>query len=232
MVTFLALVTLANLVDLSSQRPGVLDEIFTQNIVPKAVHSHNNYWCEVVLLTALSYGVASVEADMWFVGRTLYIGHEMAALAPARTFDSLQNPKSRFTVNQTSIDGVFDTTSTTPLQLFVDMKTDGSSTLPFVISALQPLRELGTCVSNVTCTIRVITVVRTVGWSGINAINDTALTTIQTYVADAHTLGIRARFWDTRGWPMFARENIWKTLTENGADFLNADDLEAAATMF
>ncbi|KAJ7254019.1 hypothetical protein B0H12DRAFT_567853 [Mycena haematopus] len=307
----LTFVTIATLVGLSSQRPGVLDEIsmleatnstllryptdFTQNIVPKTIHSHNDYWRDVPLLTALSFGVASVEADVWLVGETLFIGHEMAALTPARTFDSLyiqplvsiiegQNPKSRFTVNQTSINGVFDTSSGTPLQLLVDMKTDGPSTLPFVLSALQPLRERGyltTCVSNGTCTLGPVVVVGTgntplagiqalsprdvffdapltgkhndrlnstfnitispiastdyevaVGWSGIGSINQTQLAAIQTYVADAHALGLRARFWDTPGWPIQARNNVWHTLIDNGADWLNADDLEAAAAMF
>ncbi|KAF7347756.1 Alkaline phosphatase [Mycena venus] len=306
MLFVLCLVTIASLVGLSSQRPGVLDEIsmleatnstllryptdFTQNIVPKAIHSHNDYWRDVPLLTALSFGVASVEADVWLVGETLYVGHEMAALTTDRTFDSLyiqpllsiiagQNPKSQFTVNQSSINGVFDTSSTTPLQLLVDMKTDGPSTLPFVLSALQPLRERGyltTCASNGTCTLGPLVVVGTgntplagiqalsprdvffdaplialnstfditlspiastdyevaVGWSGIGNINGTQLAAIQKYVADAHALGIRARFWDTPGWPIHARNNVWQTLIDNGADWLNADDLEAAATMF
>jgi len=298
--------TIASLVGLASPRPGVLDEIrmleasnsshlryptdFTQNIVPKQIHSHNDYWRDVPLLTALSFGVKSVEADVWLVGKTLYVGHELAALTTERTFDSLyiqpllsiiegQNPKSQFTVNQTSINGVFDTSSDTSLQLLVDMKTDGPSTLPFVWSALQPLRERGyltTCVSNGTCTPAPVLVVGTgntplagiqalsprdvffdapltglnatfditispiastdyqvaVGWSGIGSINETQLTAIQKLVADAHGLGIRARFWDTPGWPIAARNNIWSTLMDNGADWLNADDLEAAATMF
>ncbi|KAJ7619120.1 hypothetical protein DFH06DRAFT_1235366 [Mycena polygramma] len=300
------LVVLASLFGLSSQRPGVLDEItmleasnstllryptdFTQNIVPKSIHSHNDYWRDVPLLTALSFGVASVEADVWLVGETLYVGHEMAALTPARTFDSLyvqpllsiiegQNPKTQFTVNQTAINGVFDTSSVTPLQLLVDMKTPGESTLPFVLSALQPLRERGylsTCGSNGTCTLGPVLAVGTgntpltgiqalstrdlffdapldalnatfditispiastdygasIGWSGIGTINETQLATIQKLVADAHGLGLRARFWDTPGWPIQARNNVWQTLMDNGADWLNADDLEAAATLF
>jgi hypothetical protein len=303
---FVLCLVIAGLVGLSSQRPGVLDEIsmleatnstllryptdFTQNIVPKPIHSHNDYWRDVPLLTALSFGVASVEADVWLVGETLHVGHEMAALTTDRTFDSLyiqpllsiiagQNPKSQFTVNQSSINGVFDTSSATPLQLLVDMKTDGPSTLPFVLSALQPLRERGyitTFDSNGTFTLGPLVVVGTgntplagiqalsprdvffdaplialnstfditlsplastdyevaVGWSGIGNINSTQLAAIQKYVADAHALGIRARFWDTPGWPIQARNNVWQTLMDNGADWLNADDLEAAATMF
>ncbi|KAJ7630992.1 hypothetical protein FB45DRAFT_979176 [Roridomyces roridus] len=314
MFPFLTLViALASLVGLSSQRPGVFDEIamleaenstllqyptdFTRNIVPKNIHSHNDYWRDVPLLTALSLGVASVEADVWAFDGTLFIGHELAALTPARTFESLyvdpllsiiagQNPKSQFTVNQTGINGVFDMSSAT---------TDGPTTLPFVLEALQPLRERGyltTCEANGTCTLGPLTVVGTgntpldgilaaltegrvlrcsvdwqvlcfdedqfvillpalnstfditvspiastdyevaVGWSGIGTINQTALAAVQQFVGDAHALGIRARFWDTPGYPIHARDNIWKTLIDNGADWLNADDLEAAANMF
>jgi hypothetical protein len=71
-----------------------------------------------------------------------------------------------------------------------------------------------------------------VGWSGIGNINQTQLAAIQKYVGDAHALGLRARFWDTPGWPIHARNNVWQTLMDNGADWLNADDLEAAATIF
>ncbi|KAJ7181756.1 hypothetical protein C8R43DRAFT_280227 [Mycena crocata] len=303
---FLAWFILGTLVNPTSQRPGILDEIsrltasnssllryptdLTQDIVPKAIHSHNDYWRDVPLLTALSFGVASVEADVWLVGETLYVGHEMAALTTERTLDSLyiqplltiidaQNPKTQFTMNQSSINGVFDTASAISLQLLVDMKTDGPSTLPFVLSALQPLRDRGyltMCVENGACTPSAITVVGTgntpltgvqslsprdlffdapltglnatfditlsplastdyevaVGWSGIGNISKTQLSVVQKLVADAHALGIRARFWDTPGWPIQARNKVWKTLTDNGADWLNADDLEAAATMF
>ena len=69
-----------------------------------------------------------------------------------------------------------------------------------------------------------------IGWSGINPINDTQRSTILKLVNDAHTRGIRARFWDTPGWPISARDAVWQELLNDGADWLNADDLEAAAS--
>ncbi len=69
-----------------------------------------------------------------------------------------------------------------------------------------------------------------VGWSGIGNISEGQLANLTQYVGDAHTLGIKARFWDTPGWPIFARSAVWKVLAENGADWLNADDLEAASS--
>jgi hypothetical protein len=68
-----------------------------------------------------------------------------------------------------------------------------------------------------------------VGWSGIGNISDAQVANITKFVGDAHSRGIASRFWDTPGWPINARENVWRVLLENGADWLNADDLEAAA---
>lgn len=263
----------------------------TQNVVPKPIHSHNDYWRDVPLLTAVSFGVASVEADVWLINGTLFVGHEEAALTPNRTLDSLyiqpllkllgqQNPQDAFTVNQTSPNGVFDTASGIPLQLLIDIKTDGVEALPFILQAFEPLRQAGylTTFANGTLTESAVTVVGTgnspleqvkalsprdyffdapltqltdpslnttwdptlaplastdyeaaVGWSGIGNISEGQLANITQFVGDAHARGIRARFWDTPGWPISARNAVWKVLLENGADWLNADDLEAAA---
>jgi len=264
---------------------------FTRNIVPKQIHSHNDYWREVPLLTALSYGVASVEADVWLLNGTLFVGHEMAALTPNRTFESLyvnpllqilafQNPIDVFTGNQTSPNGVFDTDSGRPLQLLVDIKTDGNEALPFVLRALGPLRSKGylTTFANDTLSTSAITVVGTgnspldgvkaldprdyffdapltqltdpslnttwgptlspiastdwataVDWSGIGNISDAQLSNLTKFVQDAHAVGIKARYWDLPGWPINARTALWNQLMLSGVDWLNADDLKAAA---
>ncbi|THH28074.1 hypothetical protein EUX98_g6121 [Antrodiella citrinella] len=279
---------------LENANPGALQypTQFTQDIVPKFIHSHNDYWRDVPLLTALSMGVMSVEADVNLFNGTLFIGHENAALTPNRTFDSLyiqpllrildaQNPSTAFTVNQTTPNGVFDMASDTPLQLLVELKTDGVETLPFVLEALEPLRSKGylTTFANGTLTQSAITVVGTgntpleqvkelsprdfffdaplmqlndpslnttwdptlsplastdyevaVGWVGIGNISEAQLANITKFVGDAHSRGIKARFWDIPGWPIVARTNVWTVLMNNGADWLNADDLEAASS--
>jgi len=68
-----------------------------------------------------------------------------------------------------------------------------------------------------------------VGWNGAGTISNDQLTKLRKLTGDAHELGIQARFWGTPGWPLSARNNVWKVLLENGADWLNADDLEAAS---
>lgn len=68
-----------------------------------------------------------------------------------------------------------------------------------------------------------------VGWNGIGTIPDDKLTKLKQFISNAHALGIEARFWDTPGWPVSARNNVWKVLLENGADWLNVDDVKAAS---
>ncbi|KAK7463666.1 hypothetical protein VKT23_005607 [Stygiomarasmius scandens] len=222
---------------------------------------------------------------------TIGVGHERAALIQERTLDSLyiqpllrilgaQNPDTPFNANATTINGVFDTSSGTPLQLVIDMKTDGNATYPHVAAALEPLRQKGylTTFQNGTLVASAITVVGTgntpldkvksqsprdlffdapltgldddpsttydptlspmastdyevaIGWSGIGNISDTQLANLTRFIEDAHSRDIKARFWDTPAWPIQARNNVWEVLVNNGADWLNADDLTAASS--
>ena len=122
----------------------------TQGIVPKLIHSHNDYWRDVPFYSAISVGAVSVEADVWLYNGTLHVGHEQGALTNERTFESLyinpildtlhrQNPiKSPFLAAPTH-NGVFDTNGAQTLYLFVDVKTSGNTTWPYVVKALEPL---------------------------------------------------------------------------------------------
>lgn len=126
----------------------------TQGIIPKAMHSHNDYWRPVPFYSALSAGAISVEADVWLYNNTLHVGHEESALTAERTLDSLyiqpilsvlraQNPSNSTFVHGTTKNGVFDTSNGQTLYLFIDIKTDGPTTWPVVVKALQPLRAAG-----------------------------------------------------------------------------------------
>ncbi|KAK9460107.1 uncharacterized protein V1516DRAFT_626791 [Lipomyces oligophaga] len=128
----------------------------TRNIFVKGIHSHNDYWRDIPLYTALSYGVQSVEADVWhFDGDdTLYVGHHQAALNTQRTLANLyidplvsiltdNNPNNSYTATETSVNGIWDTNSAATLYLFIDVKTDGNATWPYVEEALKPLQEKG-----------------------------------------------------------------------------------------
>lgn len=97
-----------------------------------------------------------------------------------------------------------------------------------------PLTELADPSSNITWDATLAPLASTdyipaVGWSGIGNITDAQRANITQFVGDAHARGIRARFWDTPAWPIHARNNIWRELLDDGADWLNADDIEAAS---
>lgn len=69
-----------------------------------------------------------------------------------------------------------------------------------------------------------------VGWNGIGNITEQDQAKITALIGVAHSMGIKARFWDTPGWPIAARNNVWRVLLDSGADWLNADDLDAASS--
>ncbi|KAG9238338.1 hypothetical protein BJ875DRAFT_368149 [Amylocarpus encephaloides] len=126
----------------------------TQGIIPKGIHSHNDYWRPVPFYSALSVGAISTEADVWLYNSTLFVGHEQSALTTSRTFESLyinpildvltrQNPPNPQFVTSKTKNGVFDTDAGQTLYLFVDLKTEGKATWEVVKKALQPLREKG-----------------------------------------------------------------------------------------
>ncbi|KAJ9617131.1 Altered inheritance of mitochondria protein 6 [Cladophialophora chaetospira] len=145
----------------------------TRGIVVKPIHSHNDYWRDVPFYSALSIGATSIEADVWLYNDTLYVGHEASALTPARTLDALyiqpildtlrrQNPSSPFVTSPTK-NGVYDTSSGSTLLLFIDVKTNGETTWPAVVKALQPLRSGGylTSFNGSGITLGAVTVVGT-----------------------------------------------------------------------
>lgn len=150
---------------------------FLQDVVPKPIHSHNDYWRKVPLFTALRQGCVGVEADVWLFddperSESLYVGHERAALQPNRTFQSLyiqplvdilerQNPATAFynDINR----GVFDMDPNQTLTLLVDVKTSGPETWAKVVEQLEPLRQRDwlTFYANGTTHTRPVTVVGT-----------------------------------------------------------------------
>jgi len=115
-------------------------------------HSHNDYWRKVPFFSAVHAGCIGVEADVWWLNGDLLVGHDLAALQPNRTFQSLyvnpivellerNNPDTDFYSEQRR--GIFDTDPTQTLILLVDLKTGSAETWPWVMKQLQPLRERG-----------------------------------------------------------------------------------------
>ncbi|TVY44982.1 Altered inheritance of mitochondria protein-like protein [Lachnellula subtilissima] len=246
-------------------------------------------WRDVPFYTALSVGAVSTESDVWLYNDTLFVGHEQGALTTARTFESLyinpildvlkrQNPTNSAFVTSPTHNGVFDTDGGQTLYLFVDLKTDGASTWPAVVKALEPLRSAGylSSVNSTTFTSGAVTVIGTGNtplslvqpitdrdyfwdapiptlnstFSNITSLispiastdfaanfgpvlgtslNSTQLDLLRTQVKVAHDKGIKLRYWDQPAWPLSTRDAVWRLLRTEGVDFINADDVAAAA---
>ncbi len=141
-------------------------------MVPIPCHSHNDYWRDAPLFSAIRAGCVGVEADVWFLpdggggDGDLLVGHDPAALTGDRTFRSLYvdplvellartNAPPPHTVPSGGDDdttrrrrrprplGVFDVDLAQTLVLLVDVKTDGAATWPRVLAELEPLRSRG-----------------------------------------------------------------------------------------
>jgi len=74
-----------------------------------------------------------------------------------------QNPTTRFVSGSTTHNGIFDSSSGQTVYLWIDLKTDGESTLQAVLSALKPLQQAGylTTTDGKTVTQGVITAIGT-----------------------------------------------------------------------
>jgi hypothetical protein len=124
---------------------------FSRDIVPKACHSHNDYWRRVPLYAALAAGCTSVEADIWLTpSDSLLVSHSWLTTTRHRTLrslylDPLTSMLSARNVTPASTSrketGLFDADPNTSIILLIDFKSDGHSTWPALLSQLQPLRD-------------------------------------------------------------------------------------------
>lgn len=148
---------------------------FSRDIQPVPCHSHNDYWRQYPLYSALKAGCIGVEADVWLIDDELFVGHSYSSLTTNRTLRSLyvnplmeilgkQNPVTEFHPKlDAPRNGVFDTNAEQTLVLMIDFKTNGAALWPHVYAQLEPLRTAGylTSVKDTSITPGPITVVAT-----------------------------------------------------------------------
>jgi hypothetical protein len=105
-------------------------------------HAHNDYLHPRPLLDALDHRFGSLEADIFLVGDQLLIAHDPIDLDPARTLESLYlNPlAARVRANHGSVYRGYRK----PVQLLIDIKTEGSSTYLELDRHLRRYRHLFT----------------------------------------------------------------------------------------
>jgi hypothetical protein len=59
--------------------------------------------------------------------------------------------------------------------------------------------------------------------------NITQIEVLRKQIGDAHAKGIMARYWNQPAYPIGTRNAVWRTLWDEGVDFLNVDDLKGAS---
>ncbi|MFE5669371.1 phosphatidylinositol-specific phospholipase C/glycerophosphodiester phosphodiesterase family protein [Streptomyces niveus] len=89
----------------------------------RRAHAHNDYLHERPLHDALSHRFTSVEADVFLVDGELLVAHEPETLDPTRTLRSLYLDPLRDRVRANG--GAVYRGSNRPVQLLIDIKTDG-----------------------------------------------------------------------------------------------------------
>ncbi|MET7452782.1 phosphatidylinositol-specific phospholipase C/glycerophosphodiester phosphodiesterase family protein [Streptomyces sp. NPDC005574] len=89
-------------------------------------HAHNDYEHPHPLLDALGHRFGSVEADIHLVGDQLLVAHDPVDLDPSRTLESLYLDPLAARVRANG--GCVYRGYHEPLQLLIDIKTEGSST--------------------------------------------------------------------------------------------------------
>ncbi|WP_225839396.1 phosphatidylinositol-specific phospholipase C/glycerophosphodiester phosphodiesterase family protein [Streptomyces sp. NK08204] len=89
-------------------------------------HAHNDYEHPRPLFDALDHRFGSVEADIFLVGDQLLVAHEATDLDPTRTLESLYLDPLAALVRAN--EGCVYRGWRRPVQLLIDIKTEGSST--------------------------------------------------------------------------------------------------------
>jgi hypothetical protein len=124
---------------------------YMKSVLPVPCHSHNDYWRQRPLFSALGTGCVSVEADVWSIADELFVGHSDGELTEERTLRSLyidplvevlelMNPPTS-TKDTLPRKGVFYQDPGQTLILLIDFKTP--DTWDHVVRELAPLRESG-----------------------------------------------------------------------------------------
>ncbi|MEU4658075.1 phosphatidylinositol-specific phospholipase C/glycerophosphodiester phosphodiesterase family protein [Streptomyces sp. NPDC023723] len=105
-------------------------------------HAHNDYEHPRPLLDALDHRFGSVEADIYLVDGQLLVAHDAVDLDPARTLESLYLDPLAARVRAQG--GHVHRGDARPLQLLIDIKTEGASTYLELDRQLRRYRHLFT----------------------------------------------------------------------------------------
>lgn len=107
--------------------------VWGQNLLTKA-HAHNDYEHERPFYEAFSLGFGSIEVDVYAVNGQLLVAHDVKDLKASRTFQNLYlDPLVK--VLEAGSAGNYH-------QLLIDSKTSADSTMPLLLKAIEPYKDL------------------------------------------------------------------------------------------
>ncbi|MFB6819953.1 phosphatidylinositol-specific phospholipase C/glycerophosphodiester phosphodiesterase family protein [Streptomyces sp. NPDC056347] len=106
----------------------------------RRAHAHNDYLHPRPLYDALDHGFTSVEADIFLVDGELLVAHEDTGLDPARTLAALYLDPLRARVR--AHHGTVHPGYHEPVQLLIDIKTDGAAAYRALDRQLQRYRTM------------------------------------------------------------------------------------------
>lgn len=129
--------TLLSLVLLVSLHQGLSAQ---NNYTVANVHAHNDYQQPIPLLTAYHRQVGSIEADIFLQDGKLYVAHEREEIRPDRTLEALYLEPLQKLIQKNK--GTPYTQPERKLQLLIDLKTNGETTLPVLVKVLEKFPEL------------------------------------------------------------------------------------------
>ncbi|TDZ27573.1 Altered inheritance of mitochondria protein 6-like protein [Colletotrichum trifolii] len=69
---------------------------------------------------------------------------------------------------------------------------------------------------------------KAIGTIWFGDLSDTQLKILRSQIGEAHSRGLKVRYWDLPAWPINIRNHIWEVLVREGVDILNVDDLKGA----
>jgi hypothetical protein len=134
-----------------------LEERIPTSPRPIPCHSHNDYWRDRPVFSALEAGCVGIEADVWLRGGKLWVGHYWEELPPPdrrdMTFEKLYVDRllrvleERNDYNTTerlwSRRGVYESDPSQTLVLLIDLKGEAEAMWQPVLQELGQLRERG-----------------------------------------------------------------------------------------
>ncbi|WP_333819010.1 alkaline phosphatase [Ohtaekwangia sp.] len=115
---------------------------FAQTYTSVSIHAHNDYVQPIPFFTAYYQQVGSIEADIFLQRGELYVAHTDKEITPERTLDKLYlaplAEKIKFHNGAVYAKG-------TPLNLLIDLKTEGIPTLQALVQKLKKYPSLTNC---------------------------------------------------------------------------------------